>query len=156
MSISIRGFSASASVPGFERTDSGSQPRGQARTRPLQSRITSPTEGKVGRLLESRHAPAFKELFERAVELGDARIYPCSMAMDVLGVTPAMLEPFLSEPKRDYDGKVFCFIEAGRDKARNPFINTLPFDGGTRYPHAATVHVSFTRACAFDRPSTLY
>lgn len=58
----------------------------------------APAEGKVGRLLERKHAPPFKQLFAQAVELGDAKIYPCSMAMDVLGVKTEMLEPFLGEP----------------------------------------------------------
>lgn len=58
----------------------------------------APAEGKVGRLLERKHAPPFKQLFAQAVELGDAKIYPCSMAMDVLDVVPEMLEPFLGEP----------------------------------------------------------
>ena len=32
------------------------------------------------------------------MELGEAKIYPCSMAMDVLGIEPAALEPYLAEP----------------------------------------------------------
>lgn len=58
----------------------------------------APAEGEVGRLLESKHAPSFIDLFRNAVELGDARIYPCSMAMDVLTVVPEMLDSFLDEP----------------------------------------------------------
>ena len=46
-----------------------------------------------GKLLEQKKAPAFKQLFQQAVELGDAKIHPCSMAIDVLGVEPADLEP---------------------------------------------------------------
>jgi peroxiredoxin family protein len=57
-----------------------------------------PDEGAFGRLLTDKNAPGFKHLFEQAVELGDARIYPCSMAMDVMGLEPAALEPFLGEP----------------------------------------------------------
>lgn len=56
------------------------------------------SEGPFGALLESKKAPAFKELFRQAAELGDAKIHPCSMACDVLGVTPAELEPYLLEP----------------------------------------------------------
>jgi peroxiredoxin family protein len=58
----------------------------------------APAEGEVGRLMEQKNAPPFKELFERAVELGDAKLYPCSMAMDVLGVTEGDLEPYLAQP----------------------------------------------------------
>ncbi|MBI3775139.1 MAG: DsrE/DsrF/DrsH-like family protein [Gammaproteobacteria bacterium] len=58
----------------------------------------APAEGHVGVLLEKKNAPSFKTLFQQAVELGDAKIYPCSMAMDILGVQPADLEPYLSEP----------------------------------------------------------
>ncbi|BAU49751.1 hypothetical protein SVA_3203 [Sulfurifustis variabilis] len=57
-----------------------------------------PAEGPVGALMETTKVPPFTELFRQAVELGDARIYPCSMAMDVLGATPDKLEPFLAEP----------------------------------------------------------
>jgi len=59
---------------------------------------TAPAAGEVGRLMEQKNAPAFKELFERAVELGGAKIYPCSMAMDILAVKPADVESYLSEP----------------------------------------------------------
>lgn len=58
----------------------------------------APVEGTLGALMEQRKAPPFKELFRQAVELGDARIFPCSMAMDVLGVVPEGIEPFLAEP----------------------------------------------------------
>ncbi len=55
-------------------------------------------EGAFGRVLAGKKAPGFKHLFEQAAELGDAKIHPCSMAMDVLGVQPAELEPWLKEP----------------------------------------------------------
>lgn len=45
-----------------------------------------PTEGDMGRLMEQKNVPPFKHLFEQAAELGDAKLFPCSMAMDVLGV----------------------------------------------------------------------
>ena len=54
-------------------------------------------EGEFGPLLLSRKAPAFRHLFEQAVELGEARIHPCSMAMDVLGYAAEDLEPYLGE-----------------------------------------------------------
>jgi peroxiredoxin family protein len=58
----------------------------------------APPEGEFGTLLEQKKAPPFKELFHSAAELGDAKIHPCSMAVDVLGVKPGDLEPWVLEP----------------------------------------------------------
>lgn len=55
-------------------------------------------EGPFGALLETKKVPSFKELFRQASELGDAKVYPCSMACDVLGVERRDLEPYLQEP----------------------------------------------------------
>jgi len=55
-------------------------------------------EGDFGRLLAEKQAPDFKSLFEQAVELGNARIHPCSMAMDVLGLEREALEAYVGEP----------------------------------------------------------
>jgi peroxiredoxin family protein len=55
-------------------------------------------EGAFGKLLVQKKAPGFKQLFQQAAELGDARIHPCSMAVDVLGVKEGELEPWLGEP----------------------------------------------------------
>jgi peroxiredoxin family protein len=55
-------------------------------------------EGEFGKLLAGKKVPPFKQLFESAVTLGDAKVYPCSMAMDVLGCDAADLEPYLGEP----------------------------------------------------------
>ncbi|MDA8416406.1 MAG: DsrE/DsrF/DrsH-like family protein [Betaproteobacteria bacterium] len=57
-----------------------------------------PVEGMVGSLMQQKNVPGFKMLFEQAVDLGNARIYPCSMAMDVLDLEPPQLEGFLGEP----------------------------------------------------------
>jgi peroxiredoxin family protein len=57
----------------------------------------APAEGKVGELLAHKKAPPFAELFSNAVELGDAKIYPCSMAMDVLELEQSDLEPYVGE-----------------------------------------------------------
>ena len=54
-------------------------------------------EGPVGKLLEQKNVPPFGELFEQACELGDAKVYPCSMAMDVLGLSQEDLEPYIGE-----------------------------------------------------------
>lgn len=58
----------------------------------------APAEGEMGKLLVEKKAPPFKQLFESAVELGDAKIHPCSMAVDVFGYRPGDLEPYLGEP----------------------------------------------------------
>jgi len=59
---------------------------------------SAPAEGEMGKLLEEKNAPEFKELFEQAVEYGDAIISPCSMAVDILGISEDDLESFISEP----------------------------------------------------------
>lgn len=62
------------------------------------SKVLVPDEGTFGETMQHVNVPPFKELFQQAVELGDAKIYPCSMAMDVLCATHDELEPFLEEP----------------------------------------------------------
>jgi peroxiredoxin family protein len=59
---------------------------------------TAPAEGSFGEIMAQKNVPPFKSLFENAVTLGDAKISPCSMAMDVLDAQPEDLEPYLSEP----------------------------------------------------------
>lgn len=56
----------------------------------------APAEASFG--VQMQGVPAFKTLFEQAVELGDAKIHPCSMAMDVLGLERGALESYLGEP----------------------------------------------------------
>lgn len=58
----------------------------------------APAEGPVGTLLADKKVPPFKKLFEQAVELGDAKIHACSMAMDILGYVQEDIEPYLGEP----------------------------------------------------------
>ena len=58
----------------------------------------APAEGEMGALLEEKNAPDFMELFGQAVEYGDAKIFPCSMAVDILEVKQNDLEGFVSEP----------------------------------------------------------
>jgi peroxiredoxin family protein len=55
-------------------------------------------EGSFGRLLQEKKGPGYRQLFQSAAELGDAKIYPCSMAVDVLGVGAGELEPWVREP----------------------------------------------------------
>ena len=57
-----------------------------------------PAEGPFGELMAGKKVPPFRTLFEQAVELGDAKIYPCSMAMDVMEVDSNALEPWLGPP----------------------------------------------------------
>jgi peroxiredoxin family protein len=59
------------------------------------STAKAPHEGEMGNLMAGKKVPEFKMLFENAVELGDAKIYPCSMAMDVLEVEQEGLEDYL-------------------------------------------------------------
>lgn len=58
----------------------------------------APVEGEMGKLMEEKNAPDFMELFSQAVEYGDAKIFPCSMAVDILEVKQDELEDFVSEP----------------------------------------------------------
>ena len=58
----------------------------------------APSEGRFGDLLVEKKAPDFKTLFRQAVELGDAKILPCSMALDIAGIEADTLESFVGEP----------------------------------------------------------
>ena len=58
----------------------------------------APADGEMGKLLEEKNAPDFMELFGQAVEYGDAKIFPCSMAVDILELKQEDLEGFVSEP----------------------------------------------------------
>lgn len=62
------------------------------------SSVKAPAEGEMGALLEEKNAPDFMELFGQAVEYGDAKIFPCSMAVDILEIKRDDLEDFISEP----------------------------------------------------------
>jgi len=62
------------------------------------NRDTPAPEGPFGELMAGKNVPPFRTLFQQAIELGDAKVHPCSMAMDVMGVEPEALEPYLSEP----------------------------------------------------------
>jgi peroxiredoxin family protein len=58
----------------------------------------APVEGPFGTLMAQKNVPAFRTLFRQAVELGDAKLHPCSMAMDVMGIEHGALEPYVGEP----------------------------------------------------------
>ena len=58
----------------------------------------APAEGPFGEMLNEKKVIGFMTLFEQAVTLGDAKVYACSMAMDVLGVKQDDLAEFVTEP----------------------------------------------------------
>jgi peroxiredoxin family protein len=59
----------------------------------------APAEGEFGTLMaEKKGVPPFKQLFSQAVELGGAKLLPCSMAMDILNIKENDLEPGLGPP----------------------------------------------------------
>ena len=58
----------------------------------------APSEGPFGDLLEEKKVVGFMTLFEQAVTLGDAKVYACSMAMDVLGAKKDDLAEYVTEP----------------------------------------------------------
>ena len=59
---------------------------------------SAPVEGEMGYIMLEKNVPPFLELFELAVELGDAIIYPCSMAMDMLEIKSEDLFDYVGEP----------------------------------------------------------
>ncbi len=59
----------------------------------------APAEGELGMLMNRQEGvPSFKQLFKQAAELGDAKLLPCSMAMDLLKITRDELEPEFGPP----------------------------------------------------------
>lgn len=62
------------------------------------STLEPPPEGGFGERMQGKKIPPFRTLLEQAVELGDAKIFPCSMAMDVLGLGREALAPYVGEP----------------------------------------------------------
>jgi len=58
----------------------------------------APVEGEFGKLMSQTGVPPFKQLFRQAAELGDARLLPCSMAMDLLNISKEALDPELGPP----------------------------------------------------------
>ncbi len=60
--------------------------------------LPAPAEGNIGHFMEMKHVPPFEDLFRQAAELGDAKIYPCSMAMEVLDIPDGQLQPYFEAP----------------------------------------------------------
>jgi peroxiredoxin family protein len=58
-----------------------------------------PVEGEFGTLIaQNKGVPPFRQLFQMAAELGDATLLPCSMALDLLKITQADLDPAFGPP----------------------------------------------------------
>lgn len=60
--------------------------------------VNPPAEGEMGILMTQKGAPSFKYLFKQAAELGDVKLYPCSMAIDVLGIEKGDLDEIMGPP----------------------------------------------------------
>ncbi len=58
----------------------------------------APNEGEFGQLLKTDGVPTFRQLFHQAAELGDARLLPCSMAIDLLKIDADALDPEFGPP----------------------------------------------------------
>jgi peroxiredoxin family protein len=58
----------------------------------------APVEGEFGPLLTQKGVPPFKQLFKQAAELGDAKLLPCSMALDLMRITKDDLDPEVGPP----------------------------------------------------------
>lgn len=58
----------------------------------------APVEGEMGTLMSQKGVPPFKQLFQQAVELGDAKLLPCSMAMDLLKITKDDMDAEVGQP----------------------------------------------------------
>jgi peroxiredoxin family protein len=58
----------------------------------------APSEGEFGTLLQQKGVPPFKQLFQQAAELGDAKLLPCSMAVDVMKISEDQLDPEFGPP----------------------------------------------------------
>ncbi|NOX43072.1 MAG: hypothetical protein GXP19_04970 [Gammaproteobacteria bacterium] len=59
---------------------------------------SAPAEGEIGKLMVQKNVPPFEHLFCQAVELGEAKLYPCSMAMEVLGILESQLQSYIEAP----------------------------------------------------------
>lgn len=58
----------------------------------------APVEGEFGTLMENKGVPPFRQLFKQAAELGDAKLLPCSMAIDLLKIEEDDLDPDFGPP----------------------------------------------------------
>lgn len=59
----------------------------------------APTDGEFGRLMAgNKGVPPFRQLFRMAAELGDAKLLPCSMALDLMEVADDAVDPAFGPP----------------------------------------------------------
>lgn len=58
----------------------------------------APVEGELGELMGQKGVPPFKQLFQQAAELGDAKLLPCSMALDLMKITKEDLDEEVGPP----------------------------------------------------------
>lgn len=58
----------------------------------------APAEGEFGALIGQEGVPPFRQLFEQAADLGDAKLLPCSMAMDLLKISEKELPASFGPP----------------------------------------------------------
>lgn len=58
----------------------------------------APAEGEFGALLKQDGVPPFGQLFAQAAELGEAKLLPCSMAVDLMKITAAELPEGFGPP----------------------------------------------------------
>lgn len=58
----------------------------------------APAEGEFGALISQEGVPPFRQLFVQAAELGDAKLLPCSMAVDLMKITEAELPKEFGPP----------------------------------------------------------
>ena len=59
----------------------------------------APSEGELGALMaQEKGVPSFKVLFQQAVQLGDAQLLPCSMALDLMKITKDDLDAEIGPP----------------------------------------------------------
>ena len=59
----------------------------------------APTEGAFGALVAGdKGVPSFRKLFQQAVDIGDTKLLPCSMALDLLKITRNDLDPAFGPP----------------------------------------------------------
>ena len=58
-----------------------------------------PSEGVFGEMMDdNKGVPHFKQLFKMAAELGDAKLLPCSMALDLMNVQEGSVDPDFGPP----------------------------------------------------------
>lgn len=59
----------------------------------------APAEGEFGRRMSAnKGVPAFRQLFKMAAELGDAKLLPCSMALDLMEIGEDSVDPAFGPP----------------------------------------------------------